>query len=90
LIKTNGERTNSPSNLFNTESFVHVTTSHGTSEKLSFFSVESCDNLSYVPYEVVTQDGLGLCVPSLNDLQYIIMQLHTTKVTPQKTKTPTP
>ncbi len=39
------------------------------------FSVESCDNLSYVWYKVVTQDGLGLCSPSLNDLQYI-MQLH--------------
>ncbi len=38
---------NSPSKFFNTESFVNVTTSYGTLDRLSFFSVESCDNLSY-------------------------------------------
>ena len=35
--KTNGKRTNSPSIFFNTESFVYVTTSHGTQDRLSFF-----------------------------------------------------
>ncbi len=49
------------------------------------FSVESYDNLSYVLYKVVTEDGLGLCAPSLDDLQYI-MRLLTTNTTQKKQK----
>ncbi len=45
--KTNGKRTNSLSIYFNTESFVYVTTSHGTYiGQVVIFSVQSCDNLS--------------------------------------------